>query len=287
MIVSKIIGGLGNQMFQYATARALTLRQSYELSLDISGFDDYKLHNYGLYHFDIIDSIYEKINLKAQFSSSILNQVYNKFSLSRKISCIVEDGLKFNPSILYCKDNVYLDGYWQSEKYFKDFAANIRRDFTYKNPPKELNLLLMNEIDSVESVSVHIRRGDYVSNTQTNSVHGVCDFEYYQSATNYIESKLGKKINYFIFSDDPAWVRANMEFGHDAVYVDHNDASNNFEDMRLMSACKHHIIANSSFSWWGAWLNPNEDKIVIAPKRWFKTTTLDSNDIVPDNWIRL
>lgn len=286
ILVVKIMGGLGNQMFQYAIAYSLARKIECEMKLDLNFFDSYKTHKYSLTFLNItalsakkFDTVHSESSKSKKFFSKLLG--YN----CKKI--IREKSLLFDPSIFELEDNIYLDGYWQSEHYFKDYAVDIRKEFSFKHSPSLANEILLGDIVAEQSVSVHIRRGDYVSDAKANAVHGTCDDEYYQRAVSYMHSKLSNKLKFYIFSDDPQWVRENMNFGESAVYVTHNDAEHNFEDLRLMSACKHHIIANSSFSWWAAWLNPSDDKIIVAPKQWFKTTTLDSNDIVPDNWIRL
>ena len=137
------------------------------------------------------------------------------------------------------------------------------------------------------SVSVHVRRGDFVSHTQISAFHGTCSPQYYQDAVSLLAEKVGAPLSLYIFSDDPAWVRENMQFPHETVYVDHNDASKNYIDMILMSSCKYHIIANSSFSWWGAWLDARPDKIVVAPRTWVRDPHINTKDLLPPSWIRI
>lgn len=181
-------------------------------------------------------------------------------------------------------------GYFQSEKYFIDYSQRIRQSFTFKNKPDELNSEMLNRIKETESISLHIRRGDYVSNLTANSEHGLCSIDYYKKAVEYIKSKTESRGNrcFFLFSDDPIWVKENMMFlGDEMVVVDFNTGEKSYEDMRLMSMCKHNIIANSSFSWWAAWLNNNPDKIVIAPDKWFVVDYYDTCDLYPDNFIKI
>jgi hypothetical protein len=137
-------------------------------------------------------------------------------------------------------------------------------------------------------VSVHIRRGDYVTNSHTNAVHGTCSLEYYENAINYISEKV-KAPHFFVFSDDYKWALENFKNRSYPVTCISNNADKNYEDLTLMYNCKHHIIANSSFSWWGAWLNPNEDKIVIGPKQWFKSKkqSTDTKDVMPKEWVKM
>jgi hypothetical protein len=288
MVVTRIIGGLGNQMFQYAMARAASLRLDTNLKLDVSGFKTYPLHAYGLNHFKVVGEFAEKNKYIVGKPKTFLEQVKIRMGWSTVLPNYLEDGLEFDAKVFGLKGDVYLDGYWQSEQYFLDFEKKIREDFSFKTAPDSDNQEHLDQINSVLAVSVHIRRGDYVNNPTINAIHGTCDLDYYQRAIEFLRARIpSDPLHFFIFSDDPEWVRENVNFGTATTFVSHNDATRNYEDMRLMSACKHHIIANSSFSWWGAWLNANPDKIVVAPKQWFRSASLSSTDIVPDSWNRL
>lgn len=288
MIVGRIIGGLGNQMFQYAMARAASFRLDTPLRLDIAGFKTYELHAYGLDHFHLAGSVADKNEYLVGDPKQLLDRIKLRLGLVKRLENFQENGMQFDDSVFTLKDDTYLDGYWQSERYFSDFEQRIRDDFSFKVPADRVNQEYLDHINSVYAVSVHIRRGDYVNNPAVNAIHGICDLNYYQRAIEFLRARTAsEKLHFFIFSDDPEWVRENVNFGNATTFVSHNDAARNYEDMRLMSACKHHIIANSSFSWWGAWLNANPDKVVVAPKQWFKSSTLSSTDIVPDSWNRL
>ena len=138
-------------------------------------------------------------------------------------------------------------------------------------------------ISQTNSVSLHIRRGDYVSNQKTNQTHGTCDLDYYQRCITEIEKEVENPY-FFVFSDEIEWVKENLKINHPAEYVDQNTGDKSYEDMRLMSQCKHNVIANSSFSWWGAWLNSYPDKIVFAPKRWFASDKHNTKDLIPEGW---
>jgi Glycosyl transferase family 11 len=178
-----------------------------------------------------------------------------------------------------------LDGYWQSEKYFIDCSKLIRKDFTFKNELDSYNLKLKSKIDKTNSVSIHIRRGDYVNNLNTNATHGLCSIDYYIKAVNYITERIESPY-FFVFSDDIEWAKKNIMLNFPCQFISHNIGSKSYLDMQLMSLCKHNVIANSSFSWWGAWLNSNDNKIVIAPRKWFAVNT-DICDLIPSNWISL
>lgn len=288
MIVTRIIGGLGNQMFQYAAARTLSQRIKVPLQLDLTGFEAYKLHAYGLNNFNIVESPAKLSDYVIGEPVSMLGKINKLIGLRTRLQIYRENGLAFNARVLELPSHTYLDGYWQSENYFLTAEKQIRNDFSFKVVPDAVNQECLDHIKSVIAVSVHIRRGDYVSNPVVNSVHGVCDLDYYQRAVKFLRSYLqSEDLHFYVFSDDPEWVKQHMDFGPASTFVSHNNASKNYEDLRLMSACSHHIIANSSFSWWGAWLNPSQDKVVIAPKKWFQSEDLDSSTIVPVNWIRL
>lgn len=291
MIITRLIGGLGNQLFQYATARRLAHLHDVPLKIDTSGFIDYTLHKYSLHPFNIIEDIasaYDLYLIKKPYRKR-LNQPFKflKYAILRKnqITPIIDQTMGFYPEILSLPDNVYLDGYWQSEKYFKDIDQIIRTDFSIKRLPDKLNIKIGEQIADSESVSIHIRRGDYVNNPQTNQIHGVCSLEYYQKAISEMLMRIDRP-KFYVFSDAPAWAKANISVESPIVFLTHNDASKNYEDLRLMSMCNHHIIANSSFSWWGAWLSKNSEKIVVAPKKWFASEPLNvlTEDLIPSSW---
>lgn len=292
MIIVNLIGGLGNQMFQYATGRALSLRLSQPLRLDISGFDGYGLHQ----GFELSrvfacnpeiatdDEIRDLLGWRA---SRVARRILLRpaFRWLHGARLVVEPHFHYWPEIEGLSRNVYLAGYWQSEKYFSDASATIRTDFAFRVPLSKQNAELAGSIVQTTAVSLHVRRGDYVSNAKANAAHGLCSLDYYRAAILHMAAHV-ERPEFFVFSDDIAWVKANLKIDFPCQYVDHNQGAESYNDMRLMSLCGHHIIANSSFSWWGAWLNPNMDKIVVAPKKWFAT---DKNveDLYPARWVMI
>ena len=279
MITVKLIGGLGNQMFQYALGRHLSIKNSCDLYMDINEFETYKLHKYSLQHFQIKENFLklEDVPKKSFF--------YRFKFLNTGVT--QERNFNFSKNILDTKAPNYLEGYWQSELYFNEIRETLLKDFEVEKPLTGKNLEVFEEIKGVESISLHIRRGDYVSNQQTNSFHGTCSLNYYKRALDYISGEKPDDLKIFAFSDDPQWVKENLKTEIPIRFVDHNDADTNFEDLRLMSLCKNNIIANSSFSWWGAWLNQNSEKIVIAPQRWFNNDKVDTSDVVPNSWTKI
>ena len=287
MIISRLIGGLGNQMFQYAVGRSLAIANSCELKLDVSGFENYTLHNgYELDIFNIKAGIAnsKEVSRLVSKQSRLMRFVFRKLKI-KKSTHFLEKSFTFDHNFFDAKPPVYLDGYWQSYKYFESIEPQLKQEFSLKNSISRLNLDISEQISSVNAVSVHIRRGDYVSNKHTNSVHGLCSLDYYRAAIQTITERVENPF-FFIFSDDIAWIKDNLTTNSDTVYVDHNSGKQSYNDMYLMSLCQHHIIANSSFSWWGAWLGANAKKIVIAPKQWFVNDTV-TNDLIPKSLLRL
>jgi hypothetical protein len=295
MIIVKLQGGLGNQMFQYATGRSLAELKQTELKLDDTFLQDktpkkdFTLRDYELDIFQLntkiasrteIDRFFNKPN---GFVNKIVNRIKQQFI---KYQVIKQRFFHFDETVLYCRKNTYLDGYWQSYRYFEPITGIIQKEFTMKSPMDNKNLTLARKIEATQSVAVHIRRGDYVKNEKTNQHHGVCSTKYYQEAIIKMVQKVDNP-HFFFFSDDIEWVKDNLMVTYPSEYVNYNTGKKSYEDMRLMSLCKHNIIANSSFSWWGAWLNPHAEKMVIAPKKWFNDPNRNTSDLIPENWLRL
>lgn len=292
MIITQIIGGLGNQMFQYAAGRALSLRSGAELVLDISGFENYELHQgFELQRvfagpFGIASSADVRGVLGWQSSPGIRRIVSHRpFSMFLNTHFIVEPYFQYWPGINSLDRDCYLSGYWQSERYFADFAAQIRADFAFRQPLEGQNAELARQMVEVDAVSLHVRRGDYANNPKTTAMHGLCSLDYYRAAIRHVAERV-QQPHFFVFSDDIEWVRSNLNVGFPCSYVQHNRGADSYNDMRLMSLCRHHIIANSSFSWWGAWLNPSTEKIVIAPSKWF-AKQVNVTDLLPAGWAAL
>lgn len=272
VVIVRIYNGLGNQMFQYALGRHLALLNDAELKLDISAFRNDPLRKYELHHLSIAESLVD-IDLSANIEEMELTRVVQKDRF-------------FDPAVLLTRGNIYLRGYWQTEKYFSDIRPILQKEFELKASPDERNLELLSAITATDSVALHVRRSDYVSNPTSTDHHGVLPVQYYQEAIRRISDRVAQPV-FFIFSDDPEWCEDNIKPHAQTFYVDTNDASQGQEDLRLMKQCKHFIIANSSFSWWGAWLSKNPDKIVIAPQRWFAKPQIDTRDMIPAGWIRI
>lgn len=285
MIIIKIMGGLGNQMFQYAYAKALHVK-GYDVKLDHSFIQKQPVHNgFGLKHYRIDLDTASNDNLKNFYSNGFLYKFLNRFNFARS-HYLKEKTLPFSPALATPKENVYVEGYFQTERYFESIRTVLLEQFQPAEPFSAYIQTIKNSIENMPfTISLHVRRGDYL-NAAALSYHGLCTLQYYQKAMQYFKSNY-QNITYVVFSDDIAWVQENMSIDN-AIYI-RDEGQGPHEDIYLMSLCQHNIIANSSFSWWGAWLNQNPNKIVIAPKQWFADAKMQaqSDDIVPKCWIRL
>lgn len=286
-IVVKIKGGLGNQMFQYAIGYSLSKKTEKNIIYDTSYYSQRHIINtegrpYALNHFKCQPTIQNQRGIK-QFYLFLMDGITRIFP--RISRTYIRDSAADNIELVINKKrDAYLDGYWQNEKYFKEVESEIQNQFTVIDGIDDTNQYWLNTIKKTNSVCLHVRRGDYVSNPLANKHYGTCSLEYYKMAISYMNSHLSEPV-YYVFSDDMEWVKENLPIDGHVCYMDHNDNSKNYDDLRLMYSCKHFIIANSSFSWWGAWLSQNANKIVIAPKRWNNDAV--QPDIVPERWIRL
>lgn len=289
MIVVKLIGGLGNQMFQYATGRALADAHACDLKLDVSGFDDYKLRVYELADYRIRASVASEGDIERFRGSKAVHPIVDRVRKYLRLlppSIFLEKAFSFDPEVLKLQAPCYLEGYWQSERYFSAIRESLLADFSLASPLDRRNQEVFDQMSSCEAVSLHVRRGDYVSNPSAAQFHGLCPMDYYRSGVKYIAERVDDPY-FFVFSDDTEWVLKNLRIDFPLKVVDVNGPDRGICDMALMRACKHHVIANSSFSWWGAWLNPDESKIVVAPKRWFKEQNMPTEDLIPHSWVRL
>lgn len=287
-MIVRITGGIGNQMFQYALKMQFdrTLKSSNEI--DTHFYQQKNIHNgYELNKVFGIDAIHyggKKRALSDKFP--LLYKICFKLgirSLKTK-NTLTEIRTCFLPEVFdYTKANAYIDGYWQSEEYFLDVKEDVRATFQFPAFDEEENCRLEQMIINTQSVSIHVRRGDYVGASRFLSL-GQTD--YYQSAIEYIKKKVNSPL-FIILSDDIKWCKKNLDLPQNSIFVTWNDRAKSYRDMQIMSICKHNIIANSSFSWWGAWLNNNPEKIVVAPSRFFNGSKEDDSHIIPLNWVKI
>lgn len=290
MIISKIFGGLGNQMFQYSFGKYLSIKNNDVLFFDTSFYktrDKKRRFSLNVFYIDHnkIATRKEILVILGIYNNRIIKKIAKMINVKNKY-LLEEKSFEFNDKFKKCKEkNVYLDGYFQSEKYFKEIDKIIKDDFHLKDGLLgEQAKMIKKNILKKESVSIHIRRGDYISNPVINKYHGVLTLEYYQKAINIIKSKTNNPV-FYVFSDDTEWCKNNLNnLSNDLIFI---EKQKDYEDLELMKNCTHNIIANSSFSWWGAWLNENPNKIVIAPKNWFSDKTINTNDLIPETWIKI
>jgi len=278
-------------MFQYAAGRALALRHNTSLVADARLFRSYKTHDYLIDRFrtemeDSSQADLQGLSLPPESQNAVTRSLWNLRN-RRRLSYFLERGLQYHPEFETLGDNVYLRGYFQCEKYFRHIAPQLREELTRPEPVDDVNRRMRDGIQSVLSVSLHLRRGNYVSDARANKVHGTCPLDYYSEAADEIAGRTGRTPTFFVFSDSPDWVKANLKLPYEMRFITHNSVDDPSMDLMLMSACRHHVIANSSFSWWGAWLNPSPEKIVMAPSQWFADTTKNDVDLVPESWIRI
>lgn len=303
-VTSRLMGGLGNQMFQYAAARALALRRGAEVQLDLSSFATeavgvtprhYELNPFPIAAETVSDAILASADAARPATglfapgtriSRVLRRVGWGRAEATGVNYYREPHYRFDPGLAAQPLPLLMEGYWQSERYFVEAADTIRRELTPSAPLEPENAATAAEIDGVEAVSVHVRRGDYVTNATAATFHGTCSLDYYRAAVDLVRQRVARP-HLFVFSDDRVWMRDNLHFDLPTTYVSANPPDRGFRDMQLMSRCRHHIIANSSFSWWGAWLNPRRDKLVVAPERWFAGHSNDTSDLLPQDWIRV
>ena len=291
MIVTELMGGMGNQMFQYALGRHLSIKYNTDLVLD----KDFLLDRTPKQDFVFRDYDLDIFNVREKFASDRVSKTYgiNKASKRKniidkiitppKLKYIKEERFEFDSLLFNIGDDVYLNGYWQSEKYFREVEHIIREDFTFKTGISEKANELGTKISNSNAVCINVRRGDFVNHPVLGSV----DTEYYTSAFRYIEKEIISPVIY-IFSDEIDWCKEHLKFDCESHYVSHEYAGKKFRDyFELMIKCKYFIIPNSTFAWWAAWLCTYPEKIVVAPKVWFKNSNWNYQDVVPENWIKI
>lgn len=290
MIKLILSGGLGNQMFEYAAGRALSMRYDTDLFVDLyllqkktkATIRSYELSVFNI-EAPISQSILNKIAIKvfgAIRSKTIGHSFLDKFGIFRD-----EKTQYYDKRFELLSKNTTLFGYFQNENYFKGISEQLKVDFTFRSPLSGENDKIRYKIEQMTSVSIHIRRGDYINN---NSNLPVLDLSYYKKAIEYITSQIDNPY-FFIFSDGIEWVKKNLDLSKlNHEFIDWNTNEDSYRDMQLMSLCKHNIIANSSFSWWAAWLNNNPSKLVVAPQKWYKGDTgIYPDGFLPKEWITL
>ncbi len=293
MIIAQITGGLGNQMFQYAAAKALSLHLHAELKLDIQSFKREILpeldveRNFELTAFKEFDfQEASKDEIRELQKESLLGKKLEKIIPPYKRRVYSEKDFSFDPNFFKAKYPVYIRGHRQSEQYFYPYREQIKQIFVL---PEIIfnNVFAMGEKMKFEnSLAVHVRRGDFLRLPIILDWHGVLEKNYYAKGIEIIRDKVDN-LKIYYFSDDIDWIKKELLPEFPGEIISESISKNHYQDFYLMSQCKHNIIANSSFSWWAAWLNNHKDKKVIAPKKWFNNAPLNYKDVIPENWIKL
>ena len=285
MIIIEASGGLGNQMFQYALYKKLE-SMGKDVVMDTSFFRskqnlrELEIGVFGVQYRSITDK--EAAYIRGYgYQDTIIDKIKYKLKPS-KMKMYRDTIERFQPEI-FKMDDIYLCGYWQSEKYFKDVRNTILKEFSFPLETRERFEDLCKQMQEENSISIHIRRSDYLTEQNAKVYGNICTEIYYENAIAYMDRQI-KNPHYYVFTDDLEWTRGYFK-GDQYTIVDENRGKDSYADIYLMSQCKHNIIANSSFSWWGAWLNENPDKKVLAPKKWFHNHEKD--EIVCEDWIRI
>jgi len=302
-VATHLLGGLGNQLFQYAAGRALASRLDANLVLDATAFGTgYCQRPFALDRYPIQATVawrgFRKGPRKgpvplpdsASPAERALRLVGRIFTASKdggfwrpRLDVFIQKGFDYDPQFERLARSTYLAGYWQSYRYFEPAAETIRRELQRPAPPPGANRDWLARIGGANAVCVHVRRGDYLL-AREQRLHGLCSLGYYERAMRQILGQ-HRDVEFFMFSDDHQWCRENFR-GPGIHFVDANGPDAAVEDLRLMAACRHHIIANSSLSWWGAWLAGHPDQVVIAPDPWF-TYLPSTPDLLPKGWLTL
>ena len=276
-----IDAGIGNQMFQYAIGRSLCIRTGRPLVLDISplflepgwGFD---LACFRLGQQRVRNLPYAVWRVRRKLLRVLV-------SLGVELKRFVEEsGLQFSEEVLRIRKACILHGYWQSERYFESISDQLREEFTFIGEQDPRSAACQASIRRAKSIGLHVRRADYAT-PDGNAYHGTCPKSYYDAALELVLSRLGADAELFVFSDDMDWTRENIRYALPTTYVDWN-SRRSYEDLRLMSSCRALIMANSSFSWWGGWLIPGPDKVVVAPRQWYRAPGVIS-DLPDSSWL--
>jgi Glycosyl transferase family 11 len=290
MIIARITSGLGNQLFQYALGRSLAHRTRTALYFDLSYYKQlYETDTPRAFKLDRFAIDYKRLDTSPLLYVSKATRLLPNRTLKPLVNWVKEKHFHLDPTVLDVADQlIILDGFWQSEGYFADCETVIRRELTFQRQPGPKFAAYRQAIGAAEQpISVHIRRGDYVSHPEFSQSFGFVGVEYYRAAIARLTAQF-PAASLFLFSDDPAWVAEYLAPDVPHVFIQNTGPDADLDDLQLMSLCKHHIIANSSFSWWGAWLNADTDKVVIAPKQWYKNKPdWDTKDLLPSSWIRL
>jgi hypothetical protein len=296
MVISKLISGLGNQLFQYAIGRQLSIQKNTTLKLDVSFFENQNLRSYKLNKYCIKAEVSTNKEIKDFFdiynNQSIKAKIYRKSEnlMPRRYRKVLREQSiwKYDPDILKASSKVYLDGYWQNFRYYQDLSPLIFEELVVNENYNDKIKKLISEVElNKSSVSLHIRRGDYITDTEANKFMGILPLDYYYKAITHIINNVSNP-ELYIFSDDLDWAKDNLKTHLPINLIDIENGTKDYIELDIMSKCRHNIIANSSFSWWGAFLNKNSNKIVIGPKQWVLPENINKNiELIFPSWIKI
>jgi hypothetical protein len=292
MVITRLKGGMGNQMFQYALGLHMAEKLQTELYLDLSSLldrskGDFVYRNYDLTIFKLEGQFVHSLGLLtflSKFKSSSITKFFRK-KVEKNKFLLKEKAFKFEPRFLETKGDkdILIEGWFQSGRYFSDIEDKIRAEFSFVHPIISSSVDLHISISNSNAICLNVRRTDFLKVDNLNTTNREYFFKAADLMANQIENP-----KFFIFSDDTAWCRQELKLPYDHEVVGHEHKGVKFGNyMQLMIACKHFIIPNSSYAWWAVWLNKYKDKKVIAPKNWFTDTTIDTSDLIPDSWMRL
>ncbi len=299
LIITQLLGGLGNQMFQYAAGRTLSLRYGLELKVDTSVLEDHTPGRHAVnrnYDLDLFTLKVARATSDERFrynshglpvTTKLLRKALAGFSDSRRLSDDTKGRDLFLAGV--SPPPAYISGTWQSYRYFEEIATELRNDFEFKTPLLEASCSIKERLSSPKSVCLNVRRTDYVNVKSTSDVLGFIGLDYYRQAVERMETEVGKNLSFFVFSDDIDWCRRELAgISNSVEFVDNSHAGRRYGNYLALMTCAHNfIIPNSTFAWWAAWLAKGSTNKVIIPRRWFKDDTLDSSGLCLPDWIRL
>jgi hypothetical protein len=311
-VVVRLGGGLGNQLFQYAFGRRMALANDARLILDASGYRNVKepdprlgVRALGLDHFKIQGTVTREgsptwgsvpplperpwlrrkwVKWARKFKAA--TEAARPYHLRRVVSEADNKHFTFDPHVYNrpVRGTVIFAGYWQTERYFQQVETLVRQELTVRDQLDGVNAQVAAMIQAADAVAVHVRHGDNASGVESGL--GMLPRSYYDFAIRELRTAI-KGARFFVFSEDIDWAKSFLQLGEEAVFVSHNSDSRNYEDLRLMSLCRHHIVANSTFSWWGAWLGKKEGQVVYAPLRYWQNVDRPNLDLYPTAWRRI
>lgn len=282
MIITEINGGLGNQLFQYAAGLSLAEKHQTQLKINVDFKQADTSRTLGLSHFNIFLDTATPEEIKHYYPTSLLFRKILSYLPLALQKFYKERQFSYQPDFEKLGPNVYLKGYWQSERYFSKIEKNIKAAFTLNPQYFEDAKALIDELSNSESVSIHVRKGDYLVQPYLDYYEQL-DSDYYQRAISKLKT-YNQNIKLYVFTDDAHWVKQHLVLDTPYTIVSGTLTKSMYEDFEAMKSCKYHVIANSSFSWWTAWLSARQDKKVIAPKYWFNDGPKDTEDLIPKTW---